>query len=74
MKDITNEVFRLRNEITGYVEETIYTVAVCEEDRDIPGLVWLYLVSEYGDENIEYEPAYNLYYARITNNIENLLV
>ena len=74
MKNIMNEKFRLRNEITGDIDETIYTVAMVEEDREDPGLVWLYLISEYGDENIEYEPKYNLYYAKITNNMENLLV
>ena len=45
-----------------------------EEDNEIPGLVWLYLESEYGDENSEYEPKYNIHYAKITNNAENLLV
>lgn len=74
MKNIKEEKFRLRNKITDDIEETLYTVAMEEEDNEIPGLVWLYLVSEYSDENIEYEPKYNLYYARITNNKEGLLV
>lgn len=68
------EKFRLRNEITGEVEETLYTIGYTEPDYEIPDLLWFYLVSEYGDENIEYEPRYNLYYAKMTNNEENLLV
>ena len=74
MQNILNEKFRLRNEITLDVEETLYTVVMTEDDDEIPGLVWIYLVSEYGDENVEFEPKYNLHYARITNNMENLLV
>lgn len=74
MKDIRQEMFRLRNEITGEIEETKYTIILQEEDDEIPGLVWLYLESEYGDENIEYEPKYNIKYAKITNNEEGLLV
>lgn len=74
MKNIKNNQFRLRNEITGELEETLYTLVMTEEDKEIPDLVWLYLASEYGDENTEYEPKYNLYYAKITNNMENLLV
>lgn len=74
MKNIKDETFRLRNKITDDIEETMYTVGMEEEDNEIPGLVWLYLVSEYSDENIEYEPRYNLYYAKITNNQEGLLV
>lgn len=74
MKDIRKEKFRLRDKITGELEETFYTVGMEEEDNEIPNLVWLYLVSEYEDENIEYEPKYNLYYAKLTNNLEGLLV
>lgn len=74
MKDIRQEMFRLRNEITGEIEETKYTIILQEEDDEIPGLVWLYLESEYGDENTEYEPKYNIKYAKITNNKEGLLV
>lgn len=74
MKNIRDEFFRLRNNITGELEETHYKVIMEEEDTEIPGLVWLYLESEYGDENIEYEPKFNIYYAKITNNNENLLV
>ena len=74
MEDIRGKKFRLRDEVTGDVNETVYTVVMEEEDNSIEGLVWLYLESEYTDENIEYEPAYDLYYARITNNMEGLLV
>ena len=74
MKDIRNEQFRLRDKITGELEETLYTVGMDEPDDEIPGLVWLYLVSEYSDENVEYEPKYNLYYAKMTTNQEGLLV
>lgn len=74
MENIRGKKFRLRNEITGDVEETTYKVIMEEPDNEIPGLIWLYLESEYGDENVEYEPKYNIYYARITNNAENLLV
>ena len=45
-----------------------------EPDDEYPNLVWLYLVSEYSDENVEYEPKYNLYYAKLTTNQEGLLV
>lgn len=64
----------MRNEITGDIEETLYTVIAEEEDLEIPGLIWLYLESEYGDENTEFEPKYNINYAKITNNAENLIV
>ena len=74
MESIRGKQFRLRNEITGEVNETLYTVIMEEEDNEIPGLVWLYLESEYGDENIEYEPKYDIHYAKITNNDEGLLV
>lgn len=74
MKDIRNEQFRLRDRITGELEETWYTVGMDEPDDEYPDLVWLYLVSEYSDENVEYEPKYNLYYAKLTNNQEGLLV
>lgn len=80
MESIRNQKFRLRNEITGDIEETIYKVIYEEEDSEIPGLVWLYLESEYEDENVEYEikiingTSTELYYARITNNAEELLV
>lgn len=74
MESIRGKQFRLRNEITDEVNETLYTVIMEEDDNEIPGLVWLYLESEYGDENVEYEPKYDIHYARITNNHENLLV
>lgn len=74
MENIENKKFRLRNEITGQIEETIYTVIMEEPDNEIPNLVWLYLESEYGDENIEYEPKFDIHYAKLTNNAENLLV
>ena len=80
MESIKNQKFRLKNEITGEIEETAYKVIYEEEDLEIPGLVWLYLESEYGDENVEYEVKLingqptELYYARITNNAEDLLV
>lgn len=74
MKDINNEKFRLRNKITGDIENTCYRIIMEEEDPEIPGLVYLYLLSEYEDENIEYEPRYNIYYAKITTNMEGLLV
>ena len=77
MENITSiigQTFRLKNEITGDIEETMYTVRIIESDNEIPGLYWIYLISEYGDENIEYDPKYDLYYARITNNLEGLLV
>lgn len=74
MKDIRKEKFRLRDRISGDLEETLYTVGMEEEDIEIPGIVWLYLVSEYEDENIHYEPRYDLHYAVITNNAEGLLV
>ena len=71
---MTKEKFRLRDEITGEVQETLYTIGYIEQDYEIPELEWYYLVSEYNDENIEFEPKYNLHYAKITNNEENLLV
>lgn len=74
MESIRGKQFKLRNEITNEVNETLYTVIMEEDDNEIPGLVWLYLESEYGDENVEYEPKYDIHYARITNNHENLLV
>lgn len=74
MKNIINEQFRLRDRISGELEETLYTVAAVEEDFEIPELVWLYLVSPYGDENVIYEPKFDLHYAKITNNAEGLLV
>lgn len=74
MKSIRNEKFRLRNPINNEIEETTYTVIMEEEDHEIPGLVWLYLESEFGDENVEYEPKFDIHYAKITNNAEGLLV
>ena len=74
IKNIRGQKCYMRNEITGDVEETLYTVIMEEEDREIPGLIWLYLESEYGDENIEFEPKFNIHYAKITNNHENLIV
>lgn len=80
MENIIREKFRLRNEITEDLEETIYTVIFVEEDLEIPGLIWIYLESEYEDENIECETKVlngkhiEIYYAKITNNSENLLV
>lgn len=64
----------MRNEITLDIEETVYTIIAEEPDSEIPELVWLYLESEYGDENIEYEPKFNINYAKLTNNQENLIV
>lgn len=74
MDNIRGHECRMRNEITGDIEETIYTVIMEEPDMDIPGLVWLYLESEYSDDNIEYEPKFNIKYAKITNNKENLII
>lgn len=80
MESIRGKKFRLRNEITEEVEETTYTVIYEEPDLEIPDLVWLYLESEYGDENVECETKIidgqptEIHYARITNNAENLLV
>lgn len=80
MESIRGKKFRIKNEITGDIEETVYKVIYEEEDLEIQGLVWLYLESEYEDENVEYEVKMvngtptELYYARITNNAENLLV
>lgn len=80
MEDNIKNKFRLKNEITGEIEETLYNIIYEENDSEIPGLVWLYLESEYGDENINQElkiingyPT-EIHYARITNNSENLLV
>ena len=64
----------MRNEITLEIQSTEYTVIAEEPDSEIPELVWLYLESEYGDENVEYEPKFNIYYAKLTNNHENLIV
>lgn len=74
MENIRGKKCRMRNELTMDIEETIYTVVMEEEDNQIPGLVWLYLESEYEDENIEFEPRFNIKYAKITNNQENLIV
>lgn len=74
MKNIKEERFRLRNRITGDIEDTWYAVAMEEQDPEIPELVFLYLVSEYEDDNVEYEPKYDLYYAKMTTNLEGLLV
>ena len=80
MEDIRKQKFRLRNEITEEVEETTYKVIFTEEDLEIPGLVWIYLESEFGDENVEREVKFingsptEIHYAKITNNHENLLV
>lgn len=74
VRSMIGERVRLRNEISGDIEETTYTIEAVEEDNEIPDLIWFYLVSEYGDENTEYEAKYNLYYAKITNNLEGLLV
>lgn len=80
MESIRNQKFRFKNEITGEIEETVYKVIYEEEDLEVPGLVWLYLESEYEDENVECEVKIingvptELYYARITNNAEELLV
>lgn len=80
MEDIKNQKFRLRNEITEEIEETTYTVIFTEEDLEVDGLVWLYLESEFGDENVETEIKFvngqptEIKYAKITNNQEGLLV
>ena len=74
MENIRNKKCRMRNEISLEIQSTLYTIIAEEPDPSIPGLVWLYLESEYGDENIEYEPKFNIYYAKITNNQENLIV
>lgn len=74
MKNIRGRKFRLINEITKELDATVYTVIMEEEDTEIPELVWLYLESEYGDENVEYEPRYDIKYAKITNNAELRLV
>lgn len=71
---LKGQKFRLRDRIIGELEETLYTVIAEEPDYDIPGLVWIYLESEYGDENIEYEPKFDIYYAKMVANTENLLV
>ena len=72
--NIRQKRFRLVNEITKDIDATVYKVIMEEEDHQIPGLVWLYLESEYGDENVEYEPRYDIKYAKITNNAELRLV
>ena len=74
MESIRGKKFRLKNEINQEIEETTYTVIMEEEDHEIPGLIWLYLESEYEDENVEYEPKFDIHYAKITNNAEGLLV
>lgn len=80
MEDIRGQKFRLKNEITGDIEETVYKVIYEEEDLEIPGLIWLYLESEYGDENVERETKFvnghpvEIYFAKITNNAEDLLI
>lgn len=74
MKNIRGRQCRMRNEITLDIQPTIYTVISEEPDPEIEDLVWLYLESEYGDENIEYEPKFDIHYAKITNNFENLIV
>ena len=80
MENIRGKKFRLKNEITGEIQEPVYRVIYEEEDTEIQGLVWLYLESEYEDENVEYEVKIvngnptELYYARVTNNAEDLLV
>ena len=74
MENIRNKKCRMRDEISLEIQSTIYTIIAEEPDDSIPGLVWLYLESEYGDENIEYEPKFNINYAKITNNQENLIV
>ena len=80
MEDIRKQTFRLRSEITGEVGETNYTVIFTEEDNEIPGLVWIYLESQFGDENVEREVKFingtptEICYAKVTNNSEGLLV
>ena len=74
MKEIVGQKFRLRSDITGELEDTWYTVLAVEEDEDIEGLFYIYLESEYEDENIEYDEKFNIKYATITTNKENLLV
>ena len=73
-ENIRGKNVRLRDEVSGDILETIYTVIMEEEDNEIPDLVWIYLESEYEDENIEYEPKFDIYYSRITNNFEGLIV
>lgn len=65
---------RVRDELSGELLETKYKIIFQEPDNEIQGLIWLYLESEYGDENIHYEPMYGIHYAKITNNMENLIV
>lgn len=66
--------FRLRDDVTGELEETMYTIIAEEPEPDYPGLIWLYLESEYNDENTEYEPKFDIHYAKIVANKENRLV
>lgn len=80
MKNIRNEKFRLKNEITEEIEETLYKVIYEERDLEVPDLIWLYLESEYEDENTEREikiingTPKEIRFAKITNNVENLLI
>lgn len=65
---------RLRDELSGELDSTKYKIILEEPDTEDPDLIWIYLESEYSDENVEYEPTYNFYYAKITNNYEGLIV
>ena len=73
-QDLLGREFRMKDPITLDVKSTVYTVKAVELDEDIPGLVWMYMVSEYADDNIEFEHKFNLKYAKITNNQEGLLI
>lgn len=69
--------YRLRDRITGEVQETWYRIVYDEIDRDISGLVFLYLESEYEDENTETgtdKYGNEFKYATIVANTEGLLV
>lgn len=80
MESIKRKKIRLRNEITEDIEETVYTVIFEEPDIEIPNLVWLYLKSEYEDENVECEVKIingqptEIRYAKLSNNVDPLLV
>lgn len=74
MEKYKGNFYRLRNNVSLEIEQTKYTIIAEEPDAETDGLIWYYLESEYGDENIEYEPKFNIYYAKITNNQEGLLV
>lgn len=69
--------YRLRDRVTGEVQETWYRIIAEDLDGDIPGLSFLYLESEYEDENKETgtdKYGNEFKYAAIVANTEGLLV